>query len=468
MPKGITPRGDIAEPSPGGTENLKRKKIIPKRLIITILIIIAITTVSIVLILPKYIRTRQLKSAISQGESFLADHQYQLALAEFDKALKVDSASIAALIGAGKAYLGCYNYREAETTAQKLIEIDPTCIEGHELLCQVRIATEDILGAFQCIADAREIIDKKALENLFLELDNNIALSADADKAFENEPITVRLHYSNGTKTIDLTPEWTVAPDQAKYHSYRCSLLVTSAPGDVKVTAVFGPLVREIVLVFTAKEQPPAEEEPPEEQTILIPEYYYSITSTKKAVGFLNDVNRVFLLPLLTDPTSLTDEELLNIAISWLHMRTMGLSAKHQRYSYPAAEVQSVALGLFGLAPRTLKNQDLIYFDWDPDREMYDVVGSEYYSWMTHVFSEDTSDSLYTVVVTHYQVQAFDSPARYLDEDYNLVWESELNEDYFAEPLEERILFQLPRRRYVFKIREDGSCYLTEVSRLGQ
>ena len=459
---GVTPQKENLETKPdpqGRTTGYQGKKWISKLIVLTLIALAIIT--SIIFIAPAVKengQNRRMERALAQGTDYLSAGQFGLALDEFEKVLKADSANVTAQLSLGWAHLHLLNYPKAEEAAQELLARDPDCLEGHELLCNVKIATEDIAGALQCISNARQLLGGNALEDLLTELDAHITLEPDGCECFENEWFNVWLRYFSGGKVLDLTPEWNAEPGQLiKLPDGRAN--ITSGPGEVKVTARLGPLVREITVTFI-----------PEIPLTPIPESYYTIRGKESAVEFVVNANTTDVMPCFTDSENLSDLELLEIATNWLHIHCYTHQHENIRYKYTPAEIEPAVWGILGLAPKALQNQHQTYFEWDPVKGVYER-STEGTDWETRILSTATKGSLYIVEATHFFFDSDSLVTEYLDEDINIFLIREWGEDEVqtldvVRNIEEQVLLRLPRRRYVFQLQADGSYILKEVSRL--
>ena len=125
---GVTPQKENLETKPdpqGRTTGYQGKKWINKLIVFTLIALAIIT--AIIFIAPAVKengQNRRMEKALAQGTDYLSTGQFGLALDEFEKVLKADSANVTAQLSLGWAHLHLLNYPKAEEAAQELLAKD--------------------------------------------------------------------------------------------------------------------------------------------------------------------------------------------------------------------------------------------------------------------------------------------------------------------------------------------------------
>lgn len=389
----------------------------------------------------KLTKQNQLQDYLSLGNVYLLDGDYAQAEQAFSQALKIDGGNGEARLGLAKSLAGLERYAEAEGLAKQIIEDDPANTDAYILLISMSTAKGDILEALQFLSQGEDKAGKAAFAGIRKDIDDNIVIQAEVLEADVKETVNISLLYSTDSPTI-LRPKWSIMGNgEYTVRKDGSGDFVAYAPGELKVTAAFGTIVREVTVVFTAKVE------------IELP------MRIKDAEEFVTQLTYPFGISTFDNPGKLNNGTIVWLMINWLSR----FSGEDLDY-FPAQLVEQAAQMTFGPNLKELIHEELDVASWDSEARVYHIQGMGYDS-VTQTYVLDCRDvgTQHYVEVVHlvfwhdydeeeYQrADVYDEQKQYLGKYLYSELDSVLTEDYLA---------GLPKRRYVFNRLEDGSYHL--------
>lgn len=236
-------KGKMPNESAGWKKYLRVRYLLPA--VIVLAVIISLT----VIFLPPVLNARQL----ALGEHYLQNGSHEHALAAFDKVLRRDEDCMEARLGKAKSLMGI-DLTVAETYLQELVESDPEVPDCHLLLAKVNIMQWDILKALEAISQGEKSVGESTFAELKQEIEDKIAIRFPAQDLQAGDQIAVYLVYKHKI----IRSQWTVDNEDAVIEKLSNGSIKLSLPvaGEVKVSAVYGPITRKATFAFAAPKGP--------------------------------------------------------------------------------------------------------------------------------------------------------------------------------------------------------------------
>lgn len=376
----------------------------------------------------------QLEKRLVQGNDYLAAGEFNQALEAFGKALKIAGGNTEAKFGSVRSLIALGRNNEAEAMLAAIIKKDPEVIEAWQLSCEVKLAKEDIAGAFACIESCHQALGKRPLEDLYRELSDNISLITDREQLFSGEWANLRLLYVSQGAEVLLVPQWSISGEgNVEITADGRAKVSMDSSGEIRATAQFGSIEREVVLTFMKN-------------------------GAQQAAGLVKDFNYPFLLPQFTNPNELDNELLLILMINWVQ-RYSG----EVKYVISAEEVETAAAAVFGPKLELEHGENFLAY-WNEERAEYEIIpmgldGSV----MTFIIDCQEEPGKYIVHAVHLmQIADWNEEDTCIVEDDNGSVLGRYEWDQLESVFTAERLAQLPKRRYVFTVLPDGSYYMTE------
>jgi len=383
------------------------------------------------------LRRYQVEGQFSLGNRYLEEGDFAQALKAFGKVIDKDNSRIDAMLGKAQSLIGLDRQEEAETVLLEVIRLEPTTSAAYVKLIQIYIQNEDIVGAMDMIFKGEEAAGHKDFEDLWQILDNKISIIADSQELSAGQKTRIRLLCSIGGSQLVLAPVWSQDSNTANMnHKSDGSIEISSnKAGEVKVTAVIGPISRELTLT------------------------YFSTEWKAALADFIRKSSYHDAIPAFSNPNELNNGHLIVYLFSWI------LRSGDDIWEASAAEMEQAAKEIFGPNIKDLVHESYFWVEWDPDKHQYDVIpmGLEY-SLLSYCTSFEDKGNEYVVDVVHLYVKMGANNEEQLDvfdEDAQHVGTYWYYED-LNEIFDEDALSQLLTRRYRFTKGQDGGFYLAK------
>lgn len=377
-------------------------------------------------------RRFQLKKQLEQGNEFLTGGQFAQALEAFGKVLEIDGGNTEARLGSARSLKALGRYSEAEDVLEAIIKSEPDVIDAWELLCEVKLAKEDIAGALADIERCYQVLGNNPLGDLFLELAADISVITDKEQLFSGEWANLELLYAGRDSNVLLVPQWSISEkgnlDIKADGSAKVSM---DSPGEIIVSAKLGPIEREVALTVIQN-------------------------GAQQAAQLVKDFSYPFLLPQFFNPNELDNEILLIMLINWVQRYT-----GEEKYVISAEEVEAAAATIFG--PKLqLAHCENFLAQWDEERAEYEIIpmGLDGAA-ITYILDCREVKGKYIVNAVHLMQIADDGDNCIIEDDNGTALGRYEWDRVEAEFTAER-LARLPQRRYVFTVLPDGSFHMTE------
>ena len=380
------------------------------------------------------LRHFQLKKQLDLGTDYLAAGQFIQALDAFEKALNIDDDNTEARLGHARSLIALYRYEEAEDVLEKIIKGKPAVVDAWQLLCEVKLAREDFADVFACIEQCHQTLGDDVLASLYQELAAGISIVTDKEQFFSGEWADLQLLYASQGIEVLLSPQWSV-PDMGQLHAQADGSAKVSmdSQGELRVSAAFGPIEREVVLTFNRN-------------------------GAQQAAELVKNFSYPFLLPQFTNPDKLDNEIVLILLINWVQRYT-GV----EKYVISAEEVEDAATAIFGPGLQ-LEHEENYLAWWNADRAEYEIIPMGLDSAaMTFIIDCREETGKYIVNAVHLtRILDWNEEDKCIVEDDNGTVLGRYDWDELETVFNQERLAQLPLRRYFFSVLPDGSYYMTE------
>jgi len=387
------------------------------------------------------LRNNKIEYQFNLGTKYLEAGEFTQALHAFDKVTEKDSSRVDAMLGKAKSLIGLNRLAEAETLLLEIINSEPTFSEAYVQLVQIYIQNRDIAGALDMVSRGE---DATGRYDLFLdqvqELDSNISITAELQELRVGQGTSIGLLYSFDGEQLVLAPDWSVDDNTTRLEQKSDGFIEVSTDiaGEIMITAVIGPISRELTLTF-----------------ISMAEISTRITDLD---DFVRKSSHFFAIPVFSDPNELNNEILILYLFNWI------MRANQDVWDATAEEMEQAARDIFGPNIKALAHESSNWVEWDPQTQRYEVIPLGLgYSFMTHIVLPDTVNG-YFVDAVHLSGEICDEndEIEVYDEDGNLVGTYSFEELDDVDVFHQEMLSKLPKRRYVFTMRDDGGFYLIQ------